>query len=115
MRSAYEPIPWLATANPPAVSATVGLGTGGGAGIAVGGNYGFGDINVLAGPDALASGSVSIVFPNTPPTLFISAGQTFGTVTQNTVSNTVTISWTSAAFANNAKPHKIHFEWAIST
>ena len=116
MRSAYEPIPLLAAANRPVVSATSGLGTGGGAGIAVGDFNGFGDINVNAGPDCSASGSVSLTFPNTPPTLFISAEQAFGAVTQNTVSKVVTISWTAASFKSpGRKNYSIHYEWATST
>jgi len=115
MRSAYEPTPLLATPNQPIVSATSGLGTGGGAGIAVGDDNGFGDINVFAGPDYSASGSVSLTFPNTPPTLFISAEQAFGAVAQNTVSKTVTISWSAASFKSTGmKPYNIHFEWATS-
>jgi hypothetical protein len=115
MRNAYEPVPVLATPNPPVVSATTGLGTGGGAGIAVGDDNGFGDINVFAGPNANAAGSVSLTFPNTPPTLFISAEQSFGAITQATVSKTVTISWTNASFKSpGGKIYNIHYEWATS-
>lgn len=115
MRNAYEPIPILAPPNPPVVSTTTGLGTGGGAGIAVGDDNGFGNINVFAGPDYSANGSVSLAFPNAPPTLFISAEQAFGAITQTTVSKTVTISWTAATFSSPGKTlYKIYFEWATS-
>ena len=114
MRKAYEPVPWLAPVNPPIVSATTGLGTGGGAGIAVSDDNGFGDINIQIGTVYSSSGSVALTFPNTPPTLFVSAEQSFGTVSQNTVSEVVTISWTGATFAAIGKIHTIHFEWATS-
>lgn len=116
MRNAYEPPPWLAALNTPQVKSTSGLGTGGGAGVQTPDSGGFGDILVYFGPGFSASGNVVIHFPNTPPTLFLSAGQTFGTITQATVGNDVTISWTAAAPATTGfKAHLIHYEWNVST
>ena len=78
---------------------------------------GFGDIRVFIGPDFTASGSIAIVFPSTPPTLFISAEDAFGPITQATISNTVTISWTAASFKSPSatKAYMIHYEWSVST
>lgn len=78
---------------------------------------GFGDICVFVGPGFTASGSIAIVFPSTPPTLFISAEDVFGPVTQATVSNTVTISWSAASFKSPGatKAYMIHYEWSVST
>lgn len=117
LRNAYEPIPWLAADNTPAVSATSGLGTGGGAGVQTPDSSGFGDIYVYVGAGVATSGSVALTFPNTPPTLFISADQAFGTLTQATVSDVVTISWTGAAFKSpgGGKKYNIHYEWLTST
>lgn len=117
MRRAYEPIPWLAAANTPAVSATSGLGTGGGAAVQTPDSGGFGDIFLYAGPGATPTGSVSLTFPSTPPALFLSAEQTFGPITQATVGNVVTISWTAFApkSIGGGKTYFIHYEWATST
>ncbi len=118
MKSAYEPIPWLATPNPPVVSATTGLGTGGGAGVHKGDDNGFGHVDVFVGPGYTAAGNVALQFPNTPPTLFLSADAGFGAIAQATVGNVVTISWTAANWnVPNALggPKKIHYEWAVST
>lgn len=118
MRSAYEPIPWLAAANTPAVSAAVGLGTGGGAGLGdTRDSSGFGSIRLVAGPGFSAAGHVALTFPNTPPTLFISGEGVFGPLTQATAGNVVTISWTAfvPASPDSAKGYFIYYEWATST
>lgn len=111
MRSAYSLVPWLAPLNTPAILSTSGLGTGGGAGINTADSGGFGDVNVFFGVGATTSGNVVLAFPSTPPTLFISTAGAFGTVTQATVSNNVTISWTGAKPSPGSKIHNIHYEW----
>lgn len=105
--------PVLAANNIPVIGATSGIGTGGGASAQVPSNGGFGTIEILAGPNPSVGGSVALVFPSTPPTLFI-AGQPdgFGTLSQATVANTVTISWTGKLQASQRA--SIYFEWATS-
>lgn len=117
MRNAYEPPPWLAPLNTPAVLTTAGLGTGGGAAVQTADSGGFGDINVYIGPGYTANGNVGIQFPNAPPTLFISANEAFGHITQTTVGDEVIIAWTAASFSSpgSSKPYRIHYEWAVST
>lgn len=118
MRNAYEPAPWLAALNTPSVSATTGLGTGGGASVQTIDSGGFGEIFVQAGNGYSAAGSVSLTFPSAPPTLFIAGDDEIGALTQATVGNVVTISWTTASFPNvggNSKNYKIHYEWETST
>lgn len=115
MRQYGEVPPWLAANNTPAVSATTGLGTGGGASVQTPDSGGFGDINVSVGRGATAAGSIALTFPSAPATLFIAADEAFGPITQATVADVVTISWTAANFvAGNSKPYRIHYEWAVS-
>lgn len=97
-----------AAANTPKVSAVTGLGTKGGAGVQTADSGNFGDIYVYPDIDAATGGSVSLTFPSTPPTLFISGSEGFGTITQNTTLFVVTISWTG-----KPKPyrHQLHYEW----
>ena len=116
MRQYGEVPPWLAANNTPQVGACSGLGTGGGAGVQTQDSGGFGDVFVNVGTDYSASGSVALVFPSTPPTLFISGDAAFGALTQATVSNTVTISWTAAKFSapGNGKNYRLHYEWSVS-
>lgn len=116
MRNAYEPAPWLAALNTPVVTSTSGLGTGGGAAVQTADSGGFGDIFVYVGDDFTASGSIALTFPNTPPSLFISGDESFGPLTQATVGNVVTISWTAASFKSpsGGKRYQIHYEWSVS-
>lgn len=109
--------PWLAASNTPAVAGTTGLGTRGGAAVQTPDSGGFGDILVYPDANFSGAGSVSIQFPSAPPTLFIGAAAEFGPVTQATVGNVVTISWTVAAFNKPASgnfPYVIHYEWTVS-
>lgn len=106
--------PWLAADNTPQVSAIVGLGTGGGAAVQTPDSGGFGSVDVFAGPGALAAGSVALTFPSTPPTLFIAADEAFGPVTQETVDNVVTISWTAASLIARSTRYRIYYEWETS-
>lgn len=104
----------LAANNVPVVGTTSGIGTGGGAFVQIGQTNGSqGAIEVLAGTNPAAGGSIALVFPSTPPTLFIAASpDSFGTLSQATVSNTVTISWTGKLGAS--RRHKINYQWSTS-
>lgn len=100
-----------AAANTPAVSATENLGTGGGAGVQTPDSGNYGDVFVIAGVGWASEGSLVLTFPGTPPTLFIAGEEAFGTVTQETDTNDVTISWADAVFvAGNT--YRLHYEWA---
>jgi hypothetical protein len=112
MRSAYEPAPWLAPLNTPSVSAATGLGTGGGAGVQTPDSSGFGSVVVIIGTGWTSNGSVALQFPSTPPNLFLSGSQSFGTLSQNTVGNVVTISWIGASFVPGR--HLLQYEWSVS-
>lgn len=116
MRQYGEVPPWLAANNTPAVGTCTGLGTGGGAGITTPDSGGFGDINVNVGPGVASTLTIPLVFPSTPPTLFIAGEAAFGIITQATTSNTVTLTCTGASFKSpgGGKNYKIHYEWAVS-
>jgi len=118
MRQYGEVPPVLSTAQPPAVSATTGLGTGGGAAVQSKGSpsdgQGFGHINIQAGSNPSASWSITLSFPQTPPTLFFAgdsgAALTFTVSGQGT--QTITLSG-STAFGPNRR-HTIAYEWSVS-
>ncbi len=110
MRQYGEIPPWNATANTPAVSDTVGLGTGGGAAVQTPDSGGFGDIFVDVGTDPDDGGSVDLTFPDTPPDLFLSGSEGLGTIAQSTTDDVVTISWDGTPQASTRQ--FIHYEWA---
>jgi hypothetical protein len=112
MRQYGEVPPWLAADNTPQVSAVTGLGTGGGAGVQTPDSSGFGRVEMQVGSNPSAGGSVALTFPSTPPTLFVSGSEGLGTVTQATVGNVVTVSWTGTPRLKS-KQH-IHYEWSAS-
>lgn len=114
MNSRGKVVPVLAAANIPAVSATTGLGTGGGAGVSNSDFTGFGHINIFAGQGASASGSVALKYASAPPSHAISGDEQFGTLTQATVGNVLTISWLNAKLSPFCE-YRIDFEWAVST
>lgn len=115
MRQYGEVPPWNAAANTPAVKSVSGLGSKGAAGVQTPDSGGFGEIFAYADGTGIAtSGSIAIVFPNTPPTLFIAGDAEFGTLSQATVSKTVTISWAGATIKARSTPYKIHYEWETS-
>ena len=103
----------LAAANTPAVGATQGLGTKGGAAVQTPDSGNFGEIFVYIDEDHEATGQLDLVFPGTPPTLFIAADEAFGTIAQSTdgPTKTVTISWSNDSFVARSEPYKIHYEW----
>ena len=86
MRNAYEPAPWLAASNTPAVKTTTGLGTGGGAGVNTPDSGGFGDVILQVGSNPSAGG---------------------------TVGNNVTVTWGGTPRLNSNQ--YIHYEWADTT
>lgn len=111
--------PVLSTAQAPAVSATTGLGTGGGAGVFSKGTpadgQGFGWIELFAGVDAATGGSVTLVFATTPPLLFLSPNTaSFGTLSapnNDGAHTTIVVSWTGKLAAGR---HRIDYEWSVS-
>jgi hypothetical protein len=112
--------PILSTAQPPAVSATTGLGTGGGAGVqsplkpADGQGQFYIDIQVGSNPSA--GGSVTLVFPSMPPLLFIAGQTSFGTITapnNDGAHTTIVVNWAGQLRANARM--RIDCEWAVST
>lgn len=120
MRQYGEVPPVLSTAQPPAVSATTGLGTGGGAGVHSKGSpsdgQGFGVINLVVGSNPSVGGSVTVIFAQQPPLLFIAPnGDGLGTITapNNDGSHTtITINWSAQPRANSRMA--IDYEWASS-
>jgi hypothetical protein len=116
MRQYGEVPPWLAANNTPAVVSATGLGTGGGAGISTPDSSGFGDINVQVGKNYSTSWNIVLNFPLFVVTFFVAAEDAFGTITQSTAGNQLTISGTGAHFAGagNGKLFKIHYEWSVS-
>lgn len=114
MRQYGEVPPWLAAQNTPKVSACTGLGAGGAAAVQTSDSGGFGDVLVYIGAGWNTSGSVALTFPSAPPTLFIAGGEAFGTVSQNTVGNIVTVSWINASFVPRSQPYQLHYEWNLS-
>ena len=114
MRQAYELPPWLAANNTPIVKSTSGLGVGGGASVQTPDSGGFGDIPVQVGSASVgAGGNIVITFPSTPPTLFISCSEGLVSVSQATVGNDVTITWTGTPRINSRQ--NIHYEWLDPT
>lgn len=115
MRNAYEPIPWLATpANPPGVSAAVGLGTGGGAGVFTPDGSGFGVIELQMGSNPSAGGHVDLKFAQAPPTLFFSGSEGLGNLTvTNQGTTTVTVTWDGTPRLGSKQ--RIQYEWSVST
>jgi hypothetical protein len=111
MRNAYEPPPWLAPQNTPKVASVTGLGTGGGAGVQTADSDGFGAVRVFAGPDATAGGTIVLAFPSPPVVLFMSAPESFGTLSQIPSGNQITVSWTGTP---RAGMHQINYEWSVS-
>lgn len=119
MRQYGEVPPVLSTAQPPAVSAVTGLGTGGGAGVQSMGSpsdgQGFGDVYVVVGANPSAGGSVELTFPTTPPVLFFSADEAFGvlTITGNDgLTDVILVEW--ATTLQLGQRFRIHYEWETS-
>lgn len=116
MRQYGEVPPVLSTIPAPTLSAVTGLGTGGGAGVFAPGNSGYGYIDVMAGADATTGGSLVMNFAGgvAPPTLFLSAPATFGTLTiTNNATTAITVAWSGKPSSANPK-HRITYEWAVS-
>lgn len=113
MRQYGEVPPVLSTALAPAISAATGLGTGGGAGVQTPDGQGWGAVIVRAGPGAPAGGSLTLVYPQTPPAMFYGPSEAFGTLAvagQGTTTHV--LSWTGTLTPN--QPHRIAYEWGSS-
>lgn len=116
MRQYGDVPPWLAANNTPKIGTVTGLGIGGGAGITTPDSGGFGDIDVKVGPGFSSPITIALVFPSTPPTLFIAGDSEFGVITQATVGNTVTLTCAGASFRSpgSGQAYKINYEWSLS-
>lgn len=113
MRNAGTPVPCNQD-DTPAIAGATGLGTGGGAGIFSPVGSGWGEVLLYVGNNPSSSGSVTLKFNVTPPTLFFAATDKFGTLSvtgQGTT--TIVVSWTGAALAPNSR-HQIDYEWSTS-
>lgn len=112
MRQYGEVPPWLSAAAAPQVSATTGLGTGGGAGVQTQDAQGFGSVFVQVGSNPSGSGSITLVFATTPPTMFFSwdSDVTLSVSGQGTTS--ITLSWASTLQAG--RKNVISYEWSVS-
>lgn len=115
MRQYGEVPPWLSTAAAPAVSATTGLGTGGGAGVQTKDGQGFGAVEIIVGSNPSVGGSVALVFPQQPPVLFFSATDGFGTLSATNndgAHTTITLNWTAQLQPGSRQ--SIQYEWSVS-
>lgn len=119
MRSFGSVPPVLSVAQPPAVSAVTGLGTGGGAGVQSKGSpsdgQGFGSVEIIAGSNPSAGGSVTLIFPALPPLLFIAGTDEFGTITapnNDGAHTTITINWTGTL--KPGQRYSLAYEWSVS-
>lgn len=115
MRQYGEIPPWLSTAAAPAVSSTTGLGTGGGAAVQTKDGQGFGEVRIYVGSNPSTGGQIILTFPQTPPVLFISGDDGFGTltVTNNDGAHTaITVAWAAKPPPNVQL--RLQYEWATS-
>lgn len=109
----YGEVPPVTGNTPaPTVGSVTGLGTGGGAGVFTPNGTGFGFIEIKVGSNPSAGGSLALNFAATPPTLFLSGSEDFGTITQSTLANAVTISWAGTPRKNSRG--RIYYEWNSS-
>lgn len=113
MRQYGEVPPVLSTDPAPRVESTAGLGTGGGAGVQTPDGSGFGGISIMTGSSPLANGNVQVGFSASPPALFISLPDDFGTQTIVQAGSELTIAWSGATLLPNHR-YRIHYEWSIS-
>lgn len=109
--------PILSTAQPPAVSAATGLGTGGGAGVQSKGSpsdgQGFGHVDIQVGPNPATGGSIVLQFPTTPPTMVYLPDTVFaGFAVAGQGTQTHTLTWTNALLPNQRR--RIDYEWSVS-
>lgn len=111
MRQYGEVPPWLATNNTPKIGAATGLGTGGGAGVTTPDSSGFGDIDVIIGPGYVTPITIALVFPSVPPAMFFAGDDAFGTISQVTVGNVITLTCSGGMISSSLN---IHYEWTLS-
>lgn len=100
-----------APANTPAVSATTGLGIGGGAAVQTADSGNYGNVLVYIGTSPDADLTIDLTFPDTPPELFIAGNDDFGIVTQSTDDNVVTITCTGHSLVPRSEPYSLAYEW----
>lgn len=99
----------LAANNVPMIGSTSGCD---GASVQIGETNGSQGEVVINKPSA--SGSVALNFPSTPPTLFIAGSpDVFGTITQSTTNDVITISWSGGNGNANGRA-RISYQWATS-
>lgn len=115
MRQYGEVPPVLSTNAAPQVSATSGLGTGGGAAVQTKDGQGFGEVLVTSGSNPSAGGSVTLTFAQTPPVLFLAGDEAFGALTaanNDGAHTTFAISWATTLPPNRAL--RLAYEWSVS-
>jgi hypothetical protein len=98
---------------PPAVSSATGFGTGGGAGIASQADGAIGDVPCVVGKSPSATGTVVLVFPSTPPTLFWTADG-WATLSVGNTGLTYTVTWTRTRTLVPGETVNIHYEWNVA-
>jgi hypothetical protein len=102
--------------SPPIVASVTGFGSGSGAFIASqgsGADQSQGLVIVQAGINPGVSGTVVLVFPVIPPSMFI-AGE-WCSVTQSLASHTLTITWTATRAILPNERLALAYQWSIST
>jgi hypothetical protein len=100
----------------PIVANVTGFGTGQGAYIrnnGAGADQSQGLVVIQCGINPTGSGTVVLVFPNIPPTMFV-AGD-WGSFTQGLASHTLTITWTATRTLNPNERLLLAYQWSIST
>lgn len=101
----------LATNNVPVMGAVTGADA---ASVQIGQSNGAQGSILIYHPSG--SGSVALNFPSTPPTLFIAGNPSvFGTISQATVGDVVTVTWSGGnGGLNRSEPYIISFQWATA-
>jgi hypothetical protein len=102
--------------SPPIVSAVTGFGTGQGAYVRNNGaaaDQSQGLVVIQCGINPGASGTVVLVFPNVPPSMFV-AGD-WGSFTQGLVTKTLTITWTATRTLLPNERLLLAYQWSQST
>lgn len=95
-----------------------GLGAGGGATLAGNSDAGWGQILIDPGTANLAlgaTGTVPITFPAGIPPGGYTVSAEFGTITQGTVGNVVTVSWTATRIIGAGETLILAYEWTVAT
>ena len=102
--------------SPPIVASVTGFGLGSGAFISSSGSgadQSQGVVIIQAGINPTSTGTVVLVFPVIPPTMFI-AGE-WCSVTQSLASHTLTITWTATRPILPNERLVLAYQWSVST